>query len=172
MKPSRASAKNAAATKTQKAAQYLPSTMSEIASGTSSNRPSEIKFGRYLRPSPIIMVAGMQNQAFPRPSLVHTRRARELDPPDRIAAAEIEVDLGQAGFQLIRSADILDLNSRFLATERQQVDFPDRADRSEPATHLHPFSETADGNGDCKTRRLVGMRAGIPVGAALDIRGG
>jgi hypothetical protein len=35
--------------------------MSEIASGTSSNRPTEIKFGR-LSPSPIIMVAGMQDQ--------------------------------------------------------------------------------------------------------------
>src|SRR5204862_1450238 len=161
MKPSSAS-ETPATTKTQKAAQYLPSRISEIANGTSSNRPSEIKFG-ILSPSPHIIVAGHgcrnARSARPRPWLARARRARGLNPPDRIAAAEIEVDLGETRFQLILTADILDLDSRFLAAERQQVDFPDRADRSEPATHLHPLPETGDGNGNRKARRLVGVRA-------------
>jgi len=92
-----------------------------------------------------------------------------LNPPDRIAAAEIEVDLGQAGDQLILIADIFDLDSRFLAAERQQVSFSDQADRSEPVTYLHPLAETGDGNADRKAHRLVGPRAGwLP--ARLDVR--
>src|SRR5438270_12566527 len=120
--------------------------MSETASGTSSNLPSEITFGR-LSPSPFIIDAGMHGcrnarSAFPRPWLARTRRARGLNPPDRIAAAEIEVDLGQAGLQLILAAHIFHLDSHLLPTERQQVDFSDRADRREPVTHLHPLAET------------------------------
>jgi hypothetical protein len=39
-------------------------------------------------------------------TLVQTRWTRTLEPPNRIAAAEIEIDLGETGSQLIGASDI------------------------------------------------------------------
>src|SRR5437660_12109779 len=93
----------------------------------------------------------ISNRLF-RTRLAHIRRARGLDSPHRIAAAEIEADLGKGGFQLILTADIFDLDFRFLTAERQQVDFADRGDRGEAIAHLDPLAETVDRNRDRKAR--------------------
>src|SRR4029077_14772334 len=92
--------------------------------------------------------------------LACTRHARRLDPPHRVATAEIEADLGKAGLQLVLTTDVFDLDFRFLTTERQQVDLADRADRGEAVAHLHPLAETVDRNCDRKACRLV--RPGTP----------
>ncbi len=89
--------------------------------------------------------------------LARTRRAGTLKPPQRIAAAEIEIDFGKARFQHFGTADISDLNLRLLATERQQIDLTDRGHRGEPIPHHHPLAQATDRDDRCKARRLVGI---------------
>ena len=101
--------------------------------------------------------------------LAHIRRTGELDSPNGVTAAEIEADFGEARFQLILTADILDLNFCLLSTERQQIDLADRADRSEPAAQLYPLAETVYGYRDREAQRLFGTRAGSPFDATLNI---
>src|SRR5215475_2622840 len=54
------------------------------------------------------------------------RRTRGLNPPYWVASAEFETGLGQAGLQLVLTADIFDPDPRFLAIEGQQLDLTDR----------------------------------------------
>ena len=52
-----------------------------------------------------------------RTCLARIRHARGLDPPYGIAAAEVETELGEARFQLILTADILNFDLRLLAAQ-------------------------------------------------------
>ena len=100
--------------------------------------------------------------------LMATGRGGGLDAPHRIAAAEIEADFGETRLQLVLAPDIFDLDPRFLAAERQQVDFADRIDRSQPIPHLNPLAQTGYGYRHREVRRLVG--AGTPFCPRLEVR--
>src|SRR5215472_16442633 len=87
-------------------------------------------------------------------------RARGLNSPYRIASAEFETGFGQAGLQLVLTADIFDPDPRFLAIEGQQLDLTDRWYRGKAVTYPQPLSQAGDRDANGHIGLLIGTGAG------------
>src|SRR5215831_17744351 len=96
-------------------------------------------------------------------------RARGLNSPYRIASAEFETGFGQAGLQLVLTADIFDPDPRFLAIEGQQLDLANRWYRCKAVTYPQPLSQAGDRNGNRDAGLLVGASGSHRFGAAFDV---